>query len=115
MEGIVRKYGLSRALGLVPQITDPSVSGNIVTSRLSFADFSAFYALAEKHAQTARCALDASDEDQARELWQEIFGERFPASGKRSFGEGLLAAAVTPPALAFPERPVLPKKPGDFA
>lgn len=114
MESIVSAYAFYHAIGLVPSIEDPSVPGNNITSRLSFADFSAFYKKAEEHAKLARKALGESDDDKAREMWQKIFGKRFPASGKRA-AESLLSIATAPLGLSFPDRPVVPQKPGGFA
>ncbi|CAN5719754.1 nucleotidyltransferase [soil metagenome] len=114
MESIVSRYAVYQTLGLVPSIEDPSVPGNNITSRLSSQEFSAFYKKAEEHAKLARKALGESDDDKAREMWQKIFGKRFPASGKRA-AESLLSMATTSLGLSFPNHPVVPQKPGGFA
>lgn len=114
MESIVSRYALYHTLGMVPSIEDPSVPGNNITSRLSFQEFSAFYKKAEEHAKLARKAMSESDDDKAREMWQQIFGKRFPASGKRA-AESLLSTATASLGLAFPNHPVVPQKPGGFA
>jgi predicted nucleotidyltransferase len=114
MESIVARYAFYHALGMVPSIEDPSVPGNNITSRLSFQEFSAFYKKAQEHAKLARQALGESDVDKAREMWQEIFGKRFPASGKRA-AESLLSTATASLDLSFPNHPVVPQKPGGFA
>lgn len=114
MESIVSRYASHHALGIVPSIEDPSVPGNNITSRLSFADFSAFYKKAEEHAKLARKALRESDDDKAREIWQAVFGKRFPASGKRA-AESLLSTASASLGLYFPNHPVVPQKPAGFA
>jgi len=114
MESIVLRYAYHHALGVVPSIQDPSVPGNNITSRLSYSEFSAFYKKTEGHAKLARTALGESDEDKAREMWQQIFGKRFPASGRRA-AASLLSASAPTLALSFPNHPVVPQKPGGFA
>lgn len=113
LESIVSKYGPYESLRLVPQLQDPSVPGNVVTSRLSLEDFTAFMAKAREHAKIARKAMNETDLDKAREHWLEIFG-RFPKSGKHA-AESLLSSVPVPGALGFPDHAVVPKKPGGFA
>lgn len=114
MESIVSRYASYHALGMVPSIDDPSVPSNNITSRLSFQEFSAFYKKAAEHAQLARKALGEADDDKACAMWQQVFGKRFPPSGKRT-AENLFSTAATPLGLSFPNRPVVPQKPGGFA
>lgn len=116
LEAIVSKYAIHIALKQVPRIADPSVSGNSVTARLSFDAFEGFYNKAKSHAELARRALAESDEDRALDLWRQIFGARFPASGRtKAFAESLLGNAAVATPFTFPDRPIVPKKPGGFA
>lgn len=115
LEAIVNKYALYAALGQVPWIADPSVPGSSVTARLSFPAFEGFYKKVKAHAALGRQALGESDDEKALALWRLMFGERFPESGKRAVANSLLSPAAAPSAFTFPDRPVVPKKPGGFA
>lgn len=114
LEGIVSKYQWNIALKTVPFVSDPGVPGNSVTAGMSFDAFEGFYNKAKAHAALGREALAESDDDKALAKWRAIFGQRFPANG-RSKALSLLSEAVVPGALSFPNRPVVPQKPGGFA
>lgn len=111
LETIVHIYRPYVAAGLTPCIADPSVSGNDVCSNIRPDEFASFWKKAEEHAVIGRLALEERDVERSLELWRKIFGRRFPASSTRS----LLSGASTPPVLAFPDRPIMPKKPDGFA
>ena len=55
-----------------------------------------------------------TDPDGATKLWRQIFGDQFPKT-EVSKSESLLATAVTPSTLTFPDRPITPNKPKGFA
>jgi hypothetical protein len=115
LANIVSKYGVYVALGIVPTIADPAVSGNSVTSAISPEDFKSFFELVKEHAELARTAMGLEDQGEATALWRQIFGSRFPAPPSEK-ALGLLSAAITPtPGLQFPDRPVKPRKPAGFA
>lgn len=114
LEGIVTKYATSVAIRQVPWIADPSVPGKSVTDRLSFDAFEGFYNKAKAHAALGRKALEETDDEKALVSWRQILGQRFPERGRRA-GDSLLSAAVSPTPFTFPDRPIIPKKPGGFA
>lgn len=114
LEKIVEKYAVNVLLGTVPTIPDPGVPGNSVTDGISPDAFIGFYNKANAHAELGRKALNETDPEKATELWRQIFGERFPKT-EVAKSESLLAAALTPSTLSFPDRPVTPNKPGGFA
>jgi hypothetical protein len=114
LEGIVERYAWYIDHGLVPSIDDPGVPGNSVTDGLTFAAFEGFYNKAKAHAELGRRAQKEPDPDKSLALWREIFGPRFPASSQGR-SKSLLSEAVAPTGLAFPDRPVTPRKPGGFA
>ena len=115
LEGIVERYALYISLKLVPHIDDPGVPGNSVTSGMTFAAFEGFYNKAKAHAELGRRAQAEQDPDESLALWRQIFGSRFPAANA-SKSQSLLSAAVTPPDLTFPDRPITPgNKPRGFA
>lgn len=110
---IVRKYELWVTLGIVPSIQDPSVPGNNVLSNVSFAAFEGFYKKVKRHAEIGQQILDETDEEKELELWQQIFGSRFPKSKANT--RSTLKEAAKVPSYTFPNRPITPKKPGGFA
>jgi hypothetical protein len=65
--------------------------------------------------QSAEKALDntTSLKDACKE-WQKHFG-RFPCQLVEDKADSLLSAAFAASSIAFPNRPVIPKKPGGFA
>lgn len=115
LESIVRRYAFDVALKQVPRIEDPGVPGNSVTARLSFDAFEGFYNKAMAHAELGRRAMDEEDAEESLEMWRKIFGPRFPAGPARTAAKSLLSAPATPSAFSFPDRPIIPRKPGGFA
>lgn len=114
LEGVVDRYRLDIENDRVPVIADPAVLGNSVTDGMSFASFEGFYKKAEAHAKLGRDAQLEEDPDKALAMWRELFGNRFPKPGRSKNGD-LLSAAFVPERLRFPDKPVVPKKPGGFA
>ena len=66
--------------------------------------------------RSAEKALDdkTSLEDACKE-WQKHFGDRFPCQLAEDKADNLLSAAFAAPNLTFPNRPIIPNKPGGFA
>lgn len=114
LEEIVEKYRLNVDLNIVPTIADPGGSGTPVTNGITPDAFNGFYNKVKKHAELGRKALSETDPEKATELWQQIFGERFPET-KGTKSESLLAAPVGLTSPSFPNRPVIPNKPRGFA
>lgn len=114
LEGIVEKYALDIAAKVVPAIEDPGVPGNSVITGMIFESFEGFYNKAKAHAELGRRALSETDPEEATKLWRKIFGDRFPET-KSAKTNNSLAGVVTPSSLTFPNRPVIPNKPGGFA
>jgi len=114
LEGIVNSYKWNIILKTVPFINDPGVPGNSVTDGMSFAAFEGFYNKARAHAELGRRAQAEKDKDKALVMWRTIFGPRFPASGENN-SNSLLSDAISPGALSFPDKLVIPRKPGGFA
>lgn len=114
LEAIKSEYELLVALGRVPSLEDPSVSGNNVFSRVQPDEFKKFYKLAAEHALLARRAQKEQDPDKALALWQRIFGDRFRAPASKS--SSMLQAANATAGLTFPAKAVVPpNKPSGFA
>jgi hypothetical protein len=66
--------------------------------------------------ESAKIALDdkTSQKDACKE-WQKHFGDRFPCHLVEDRTNKLLRAAFMAPSSTFPNRPIVPKKPGGFA
>jgi hypothetical protein len=77
LEGIQSNYGFYRGTGIVPQITDPGYFSVNVAKRWTSDDFDAFLDQVKPAAETARKALDATDETESRKLWRKLFGSTF--------------------------------------
>lgn len=77
LEGIENSYGWYRGTGLVPQLFDPGYPSVNVAKRWSAEDFTAFLEQVKTAAQTARQALDATDEVESKKLWRKLFGSTF--------------------------------------
>ena len=114
LEKIVEKYETDYLLGTVPNIPDPGVPGNFVTTGITPAAFKGFYNKVKSHAGLGQKALNETDPEEATKLWKNILGDRFPKT-KGTKSEGLLAAPVTLSTPTFPNKPVEPKKPRGFA
>jgi hypothetical protein len=114
LETIVSRYQAYVSAGIVPWIQDPGVLTNSVTSKVSFEEFRDFYAKVKAYAELGRRAINETDDEKALVPWRRIFGNRFPAAivfENRSY----LAPAVVPSSLTFPDKPIIPRKPGGFA
>ncbi|TFV48274.1 SMODS domain-containing nucleotidyltransferase [Bradyrhizobium niftali] len=79
LEGIQANYGWYRGSGIVPTISDPGYSTVNVAKRWESGDFDAFLDRVKPAAETARKALDNTDETESRKLWRQIFGSTFGA------------------------------------
>ena len=116
LEEIARRYSPTVDAGLVPNIQDPGVASNSVTNGISNAAFKGIVNKAKAHGELGRRAIHIADDDpeEALKLWRMIFGQRFPAAASKK-KQGLLDAPVISGALSFPNRPVRPRTPGEFA
>lgn len=114
LENIVSKYKFYIRSNKVRNISDPGVPSNSVTDGITSDAFASFYNKAKAHAELGRKALNETDAEKATELWQKIFGDRFPKT-EVSRSESLLEQPVRPSSLTFPDNPVLPKEPKGFA
>ncbi len=112
LEEIVDRYRSYIDTQLVPSVSDPSVSGNSVTTGLTFAAFEGFYNKVAAHATLGRQAL-GEDAEKATELWWKIFGSRFPKI--EATAKSLTASATKIAPLTFPNHPVRPNRPEGFA
>ncbi len=68
-------------LGQVPELPDHGVPEHNVLKRLSAEDFQSFHTAISTAAGQAREALDSDDAKKCGELWQKLFGSKFPLPG----------------------------------
>lgn len=66
-------------------------------------------------ASAKKAQSDKTNQKDACKSWQRHFGDRFPCDLSKSATDSLLEPAFAAAALTFPNRPVVPKKPGGFA
>jgi Second Messenger Oligonucleotide or Dinucleotide Synthetase domain len=77
LEGIQSSYGFYRGTGVVPLIADPGYSSVNVAKRWASSELDAFLDQVKPAAETARSALDATDEAESRKNWRKLFGSTF--------------------------------------
>lgn len=90
-----------------PSLSDHGVEEHDVLARLSAEDFCLFYEGLAEAAIIARKALASTDPKESGELWQKLFGTRFPLPGPQS---GDRSGGFT-----TPTKPAEPQKTGRFA
>lgn len=95
-------------LGQVPELPDHGVPEHDVLKRLSAEDFTAFHTAISAAAGQAREALDSDDARKSGELWQKLFGTKFPLPGPN--GGDRKQSFFTPPA-----QPAEPRRTDRFA
>jgi hypothetical protein len=86
LEEIAGRHRIDVILGRVPYVADHGVPGHNVLHRLTPSDFAEFHAKVTEAAGIARQALDSNDRDTSTQLWQKLFGSRFPDPPSRGRG-----------------------------
>ncbi|SIQ06337.1 hypothetical protein SAMN05880582_101585 [Rhizobium sp. RU20A] len=81
METMRETWRYNAALGSVPVLADHGVPEHNVLKRLSVEDFQSFYTAISTTADRAREALESDDAQKSGELWQKLFGAKFPLPG----------------------------------
>lgn len=81
METMRETWRYNAALGSVPVLADHGVPEHNVLKRLSVKDFQSFYTVISTTADRAREALESDDAQKSGELWQKLFGSKFPLPG----------------------------------
>lgn len=116
LEKLVDLYQPYIDMKQVPVIEDPSMPGNNILAGISFNAFEGFFNKASSHASIGRETLSLEDQDEATDLWRQVFGDRFPKAPNNRNESLLGAASLSTPSLVFPNEPVTPpKKPAGFA
>lgn len=120
MENAFNEFKSFRQKRVLPVLPDPGLKDyldpayRVVKTSMTEAEFAFFLDVLEQSLYLAQQALYAPTERKASELWQLVFGPKFPLVPE-SLSGGLLSTAVTPSGLTFPNKPVAPRKPGGFA
>jgi hypothetical protein len=84
LELITSKYAVYRTSGVVPQLTDPGLPHQTLTTGLEAEDFQAFYAKLEQSLADARKArVDETSAAESAKLWRVVFGPKFPSKDQR--------------------------------
>lgn len=78
LEKIVTAYALLVQVGGKPQLPDYGVPCHDVFKRVSAEDFKKFYEQTTSAAALARHALDSDNRTESGNLWQKLFGSKFP-------------------------------------
>jgi hypothetical protein len=120
MENAFNAFKSFRQSRILPELPDPGLKDDpdptyrFVQTSMTPTEFEFFLEVLEKSLGLARQALQSS-EYRASELWQMVLGPKFPLASSESRAGGLLSPAVTPSTLTFPDKPIMPRKPGGFA
>ena len=81
LEETVRRYDVYATAGVVPNVQDHGVNQNVF-GRVSVEDFQGFMTLVKDAAELARRAYDSTSKEESGQLWQALFGSRFPEPPK---------------------------------
>jgi hypothetical protein len=114
LENAFAAFKSFRTTGDIPVLKDPGLPGQTIKTSMADDEFSFFLDTLEESLEWVRLACETTSEERAVEHWIKVFGDTFqPPSDKTS--SALLSPAATPGGLAFPPKPVVPRKPGGFA
>lgn len=120
LEAALEAFKGFRTTRVIPQLPDPGLRDysdpdyrHIKTS-MDEDEFDFFLNALEESLGWAREALNAKSEYEASKLWRTFFGDAFPPAPDDRASSSLLTPAAVP-AATFPNRPVMPRKPGGFA
>lgn len=88
LEGISTRYQAFASARQTPFVADHGVSTHNVLRRVSGEHFAQFHALVRSAAEIARRAFDSDSRDESTQLWQKLFGSKFPDPPDRGRGGG---------------------------
>lgn len=103
METLRDTWRMDALFGRVPELADHGVPEHNVLKRLSAEDFKSFHFAVSNAAVLAREALDTDDAKKSGELWQKLFGTKFPLPGPNG-GDRKGGFFVPPTRPAEPQR-----------
>jgi len=121
LENSLDAFESFRTTGIVPCLPDPGLRNyadpeyQTVKTSMDDDEFGFFLDVLEESLGWAREALNATSEYEASKAWQEFFGTAFPQAQDDRVTTNLLTPAAVPSVATFPDRPVVPRKPGGFA
>ncbi len=109
-----------RIIGAIPELPDPGLRDysdpnyRYIKTSMDEDEFGFFLDVLDESLGWAREALNANSEHEASKFWRKFFGDAFPLALEERATSSLLTPAAAP-AATFPNRPVVPRKPGGFA
>ena len=121
MENAFKAFKNFRTTGIMPTLPDPGLRDysdpdyRYIKTSMDKDEFGFFLDVLEESLGWAREALNADSEYEASKLWRMFFGMVFPLALDDHATSSLLTPAAAPAVATFPDRPVLPRKPGGFA
>lgn len=115
LENAFREFKKFRSDGRLPSLQDPGLKNQTIKTSMTNTEFAFFLDVMEESLGWAREAYNASSERKASEYWQRFFGDIFPLAPVEKGAASLLSPAATPSGLSFPDKPLMPRKPGGFA
>ncbi|MDR9762232.1 hypothetical protein RJJ37_21735 [Rhizobium redzepovicii] len=108
LESMRDDWRINAMIEQVPELPDHGVPEHNVLKRLSAEDFKAFHAAITIAAGLSREALDSDDARKSGELWQKLFGTKFPLPGPNGGDR-------KPGFFTSPSQPAEPKRTDRFA
>ncbi|MCE7981870.1 MAG: nucleotidyltransferase [Caldilinea sp. CFX5] len=121
LENTFSEFCSFRQTRVVPDLPDPGLRNyrdrthRTVKTSMTANEFAFFLNVLEESLGWARTALYAKNEREASEYWRLLFGAKFPLAPADRSVNNLLSPAAAPSGLSFPNKPVVPRKPGGFA
>ena len=75
-----RRYAGDVSAGLVPELDDPGVPGQKLSTGMTAEEFGTFYTEVQASEEVAALALAAESPTEQAEHWQKLFGPEFPSA-----------------------------------
>jgi hypothetical protein len=116
LENIYAAYGTWAENDFKPAITDPSLPGSDILSKVSLTNWKDFIEKVRVYAGYARRAQNEDDMEEATRLWRRVFGDRFKATANPAKAASLANAVIaSATGYTFPDKAAAPTKPRGFA
>lgn len=84
LEEMATRYRSYAQNGNVPELPDHGVSSHNVLKRVTPEEFKEFHEQVESASKVARSALDEASKVTATQIWQQLFGGKFPIAEKEA-------------------------------
>jgi predicted nucleotidyltransferase len=114
-ESALNAFRLYHFLGQVPELKDPGLPDQTIKTSMTQEEFSLFFTAMEESLKWAKAGFNATTEEESALYWQLLFGDKFPTVKIMKDSANLLSPAAKIAGLTFPNKPIVPNKPGGFA